>query len=500
MVKKDWRRVDLHIALCYPQRYRVGMTGLTVQLLYAMFNAREDTLCERVFMKTGGSPALSVESHQPLSRFDVVAFSLQYEIDYVNVLTMLREADISLRRDRHGSTRPILLAGGPAATANPTVLSEFFDIFIIGDWEPISSRVVGCLKEAVMGRGGFDSLDRLDGVYLPSLDQSIVHRSWAEDLDSCPHPTAQIVPEAGVEDPRSPIFGRCFSLEAVRSCDRGCFFCLACWIGRPKRERSLQKIEEILSDARRYTPVKKVSLIGAGFSDHTELEEVLSLVSSGGFSLSVPSLRPESIDREIASAIALGGQRSVSMAPEAGTPELRSRIGKNLTNELLLDASQTLYDAGIKRLKLYFMVGLPGEGEEDVDAIPDLAERILNIGFSRLVLSVNPFVPKPHTPFQREQFADLGYLRKSIRQIYSSTRSSRIRVEGSNPRNAQIQAVLSLGGPETGRIVELASLYGSTLGAWRRAFGEVEVSPREVLDSQRHQASPPWDFIDIQHT
>jgi len=477
------------------------MTGLTIQLLYAMLNARRDTLCERVFMERRGIPPLSLESMQPLTRFDVLAFSLQYETDYVNALIMLRDAGIPLRRSRRGGRTPILMAGGPAVTANPSVLSDFFDLFIIGDWEPISARVIGSIKEIVRGREDLESLGDVRGVYVPSLDQSVVQRSWAKNLDDCPHPTAQVLPRVKDRDPLSPIFGLCFSLEAVRSCDRGCGFCLACWIGRPKRERSLRKLDEILEDAQRNTPFSRVSLIGAGLSDHSQLREIPQLVSSRGFGLSVPSLRVESIDEELAGAIAKGGQRTVSLAPEAATPELRRSIGKELTEERLLSASKILRDSGITRLKLYFMVGLPGEEEGDVSPIPILARRILKIGFSEVVLSINPFVPKPHTPFQRERFADLEYLRRCLRRISSMVGTRRIRVVGTNPRYAQIQAVLSLGGSEIGRAVELASLYGSNLGAWRRAFKEFGRSPGELLNSWSLRGGPlPWDFISMQGT
>lgn len=499
MVRKDWRRVDLHIALCYPNNYRTGMTGLTLQVLYTMLNARDDTLCERVFLEKAGSPPLSLESHQPLSKFDVLAFSLQYEFDYANALTMLRDAGIPLRRDSRNVKAPILMAGGSAVTANPTVLSDFFDLIIIGEWEPVSSRVIDCLKEVTKSRDRLCSLRESAGVYLPALDQSEVQRSWMEDLDHSPHPTAQVIPELKDRDRRSPIFGICFSLEVTRSCDRGCRFCMACWIGRPKRERSLRKLEEILQDAQRYTPVSKVSLIGAGISDHSRLREIPTLVSSRGFHLSVPSLRVESIDKEIATAIAKGGQRTVSLGPEAATPRLRNLIGKPMTEDKLFSASRLLLDSGITRLKLYFMIGLPGEEKSDIDSIPVLARRILKIGFSEIVLSINPFVPKPHTPFQRKPFADLKYLRNSIRAISSSIRTGRIRVQGTDPRDAQIQAVLSMGSSETGKVVELASFYGSNLGAWRRAFKESDCSPEELLDSRVSDVDPlPWDFVKIQ--
>ncbi len=501
VVRKDWRKVDLHVALCYPNNYRIAMTGLTIQLLYGMLNAREDVLCERVFMERRGSPSVSLESRQPLSRFDVVAFSLQYEIDYVNALTMLRDSGIPPKRSQRNTHSPIVMAGGVATTANPTVLSEFFDVFIIGEWEPISEKVVSCLKETAVCREYLEQLRSSEGVYIPELDQSTVQRSWARDLDACPHPTAQVVPKLRDRDHRSPIFGICFSLEAVRSCDRGCRFCLACSIGRPKRERTLDKIGEILDDAQKYTPVSRVSLIGAGVSDHSQLKEIPSLVSSRGFRLSVPSLTVDSIDEEMAHAIAEGGQRTVSLAPEAGSFELRRLIGKDLTEYDLLSASRLLHDSGIKRLKLYFMIGLPGEEKKDITSIPVLAKRILKIGFSEVALSINPFIPKAHTPFQREPFADLAYLRNALKTISSAMETRRIRVQGIDPRYAQLQAVLSIGGPEVGGIVELASLYGFGLRGWRRAFEESGHSPAELLASRIRKEDPlPWSFLNMQAT
>jgi radical SAM superfamily enzyme YgiQ (UPF0313 family) len=498
-IVKDWRRVDLRIALCYPNIYRVGMTGLSVQLLYALFNAREDVVCERFFLPSGGEPIVSLESGQPLKKFDVVAFTLQYEEDYVNVIRMLLESGIEPRAEQRKPEDPLVIGGGPCASENPLPLSDFFDLFFIGEIEPVVGRLIDSLKEA--SRKQIADFVDLPGVYVPSLPMRRVKRVWVEYLDRAPHPIAQIIPLVDEKSFYMPIFGKSFALEAVRGCGRHCRFCLTGFTGQPKRERSLKKLHEIIEDGMKWTPVRKVALIGAGLSDYSRLEELCEMIVSRGFEISISSLRVESITESLAKLLVKGGQRTITFAPEAGTFRLRAAIDKRISDEAIIDAAKIALQTGFKNIKLYFIVGLPGETREDIEAIADLTRRIADQGFGlkSVRISVNPFVPKPHTPFQWEPYARIEYLRECMKLIRSRLVSDRrIEIEGTDPRNAQIQALLSLGDREVGRAIEIVARSGNGLGAWRRALAatklnlESYVYQRKLLDGHL-----PWDVIDI---
>jgi len=498
-IVKDWRRVDLRIALCYPNIYRVGMTGLAVQLLYALFNAREDVACERFFFPTNSEQILSLESGQPLKKFDVVAFTLQYEEDYVNVVRMLLNSGIEPRAEQRKLEDPLVIAGGPCASENPLPLSDFFDFFFIGEIEPVLGRLIDCLKGVSRERIA-DFVD-LPGVYVPSLSVRRVKRVWVEDLDRAPHPVAQIIPMVDEKSLYMPIFGKSFALEAVRGCGRRCRFCLIGFTGRPKRERSLKKLHEIIEEGIKYTPVRKVALIGAGLSDYSKLEEVCEMIISHNLEVSISSLRVESITESLANLLVKGGQRTITIAPEAGTFCLRESVNKRVSDEAIINAARTAFQAGFRNIKLYFIIGLPRESHEDIEAIADLTKKIADQGFGlkSVRLAVNPFVPKPHTPFQWEPYAAIEYLRRCMKLIRRRLAMDyRIEIEGTDPRNSQIQALLSLGNKEVGRAVEIVARLGNGLGAWRRALNTTKLNLKSYIYQRRSlDARLPWDIIDV---
>jgi len=497
VVKKDWRRVDLRVALCYPNIYRVGMTGLPIRLLYALLNSREDVACERFFKPTLDEPLLSLESHQPLWKFDVVAFSLQYEWDYANALWMLMESGIPPRSGERGKEHPIVIAGGPCAIENPLPLSRHVDLFIIGEAEEVLDRVVDAVINH--GRDALEELSGERGVYVPSMDEHAT-RVWVKNLDEAPHPTAQVVPLVDEKSPYMTTFGRAIDLEVTRGCGRGCKFCLIGHTYRPMRHRSLEKLEEILTECVKWTPAGKVSIIGAALSDHPDLEDVCQMVVDMGLELSIPSIRPEAVTERLAELLVGGGQRRVTMAPDAATENLRRAIRKGISEEEIMDAAKTLLKSGVRGLKLYFMVGLPGERREDVDAIAQLARKIADLGYppKSIHLSINPLVPKPHTPFQREPFADLQYIRECIRRVRQLLKGDRrITINGLDPRQAQIQAALSLGGEELGVVIERAARLGGGLSAWRRAFRECGLDLGRYLGRKPPNVELPWERIGI---
>jgi len=499
VIKKDWRSVDLTVALCYPNVYRAGMSGMTVRLLYALLNAREDVACERFFIPTWKEPLRSLESNRPLKDFDVVAFTLQYEQDYVNVIRMLLESDLPPRRDNRTPKDPLIIAGGPCATENPEPLAEYIDLFAIGEAEAMLDPLIDRIKEFEKPTKHMEEFTDLKGVYVSAV-LNPVDRAWVKNLNEASCPLAQQVPLVDQRSPYMPIFGKTFAIEAARGCSRCCRFCLIGHIGHPKRERSLGKIEEILDEGIRYTPVKKVSLIGSGLSDHSKLEDVCESVISRGLELSIPSILATAITDRLAKSLAKGKQRRISLAPDGSTPRMRKIINKAMDDEQIVDAAKTLLQNGVRRLKLYFVIGLPGETPKEIEAIAKLSKRIADLGYGSqsVHLSINPLIPKPHTPFQWEAFAPIPYIRKSLRLLRERLKGDRrFRISHLDPRRARIQAFLSLGDREVGRVVELAARYGGGLGAWRRALREREVSLDKYIGRKEVNKPLPWDHVRV---
>ncbi len=499
VVKKDWRKVDLKIGFCYPNVYRAGMSGLTIKLLYALFNMRDDVLCERFFIPTLRELYASLESNQPLGKFDVAAFTLQYEEDYTNIVQMLRRSGIPPRREDRENRDPIVVAGGPCATANPEPMSDFVDLFVIGEVEPILDELVDQLKACERDRGHIEEFANIEGVYVPQVSNP-TKRVWAHNLDEAFHPTAQQVPTVDDRSPYMTIFGKTFTVEETRGCSRRCRFCLLKHISGPRRERSLAKVEEIIDEGTKLTPVGKVSLIGASVFDYSRLEDVCEYVVSRGLELSIPSVRPESVTEKLAKLLAEGKQKSVTMAPDAASPRILDVTCKGMDADALVNAAKVLLGKGVNRLKLYFMVGLPKEDKEDIEAIADLSKRIADVGYGlkAVHLSVNPLVPKPHTPFQWEGMASVPDVREKLKLLKKLFKGDRRFVtEGIDPRHAQIQAFLSLGGREIGRTVELAAVYGGGLGAWRRAMKETGIRRETYLREKDFGEPLPWDGINV---
>ncbi|RLI40870.1 radical SAM protein [Candidatus Bathyarchaeota archaeon] len=499
VIKKDWRKVDLKVALCYPNIYRAGMSGLTVKLLYALINARGDIVCERFFIPTGRESLRSLESNQPLRKFDVVAFTLQYEEDYPNVIRMLLESGIPPRKNDRRKDDPLVIAGGPCATGNPEPLADYIDLFVIGEAEPVIYRILDEIKSFRYPRDQIEELADVKGIYLPDVTDH-AERVWIRNLDDALHPLAQQIPLVDDDSPYMPIFGKTFTLEVVRGCNRGCRFCLIGHICRPKRERSLEKLKSIIDEGIEYTPANKVTLVGASLFAYKHLEDLCEYIVSRGLELSVSSLSPESITDRLAELLRLGGQRTVSIAPDAANAEMWRVIGKGMSEDSILHAAETLLDHGIRQLKMYFLVGLPGETMRDVISIARLSRRIADLGYGvrSIHLSINPLIPKPHTPFERIGISPISHLRECLRIIRRELRGDgRFIVSMLDPRHAQIQALLSLGDRRIGPAIELAAKYGGGLGAWRRAIRECRIDLEKYIRGRSDEEPLPWDKIKV---
>ncbi|MFX1491612.1 MAG: B12-binding domain-containing radical SAM protein [Promethearchaeota archaeon] len=493
-VLKDWRKVSLHIALCYPNAYRVGMTSLAIHLLYALFNARPDVVCERVFYVPGEVPR-SLESGQPLSKFDVVAFSFQFETDYVHALEMLILSGISPRwADRK---RPWVIAGGPCVMSNPFPMAPFVDIFHIGDIEPVYHQLLDGLI-AAQSRSDFNSLLG-EQFLLPGRVE--VKRGFQADLDDAFHPTCQVLPESPYPPELEPTFGQSLLVEISRGCDRRCHFCLTTYQCSPRRERTLATLSRLIEEGTQCSRVEKVALLASGFTDHSSLPALLEMVVREGRQLSVPSLRADLSNLEILDFIHQGGQRTLTFAPEAGSERLRTVLGKAIPDETFISTFGAAISAGFNQLKLYFMIGLPTETEEDIQAIIQFCSNLLQLPPQRhrLHVSVAPFVPKPHTPYQWVGLTPLKTLRKRLGLIQKLRRLGRIQLDIPNPRWSIIQTAISRGSSDLAPVIHaVAQSAPSTAGTWFRMAKRLGMN-LETLATADYPADAyfAWDRIDV---
>jgi len=502
VVRKDWRKVDLRFAFVYPNVYRVGMSSFATQLLYFLLNSREDVVCERCFLPYQKKiiPS-SLESRRNLREFDVVGFSLQFETDYVNVVDMLRRSGIPLHSKDRSKEDPLIIAGGPCAWENPEPISDFIDLFVIGDAEAVMDRFIDLFLETRNPRENLEVFADIEGVYVPSLGRHYVKRAWVKSLDDCPHPVAEIVPQVDENSPFAPVFGKSFLLEVVRGCNRGCRFCLIGFQNRPMRIRGFEVLKDLVDRGPKFSRVRKVSLIGSAISDHPDFEDLCWYIVNSGFEISVPSLRIDGFSESIAEALVKGGQKTVTFAPEAGTFRLRKVVKKPFTEEQILYAVATAKKCGIKHVKLYFVIGLPGEDEDDLRGIVDLIRKVINLGYSpsELHVSFTPFIPKPHTPFQWLAQFSLKELDKRLKFITKNLKALGLNyVDYLDPRWAKIQAALSLGDRKLGKIIEYVVEHGGGLGAWRRAQKTFGINLTDYSDEVKDlDKELPWSHINV---
>jgi radical SAM superfamily enzyme YgiQ (UPF0313 family) len=502
VVKKDHRKVKLKFADCYPEPYRVGMSCLAIHLLYEMLNSRADVACERAFFEPSSSTAThTLESNIPLNKMDVVGFSLQYEIDYVNVLRMLLNSGVPLLSKDRSEQDPLVIAGGPCATGNPNPLSDFIDMFVVGDAEPILSKLVDLMIETRKPRAHLTEFLDIEGLYIPLLNQDSIKRIWVKDLNAVSHPIRQVIPNVDENSKFSPIFGRTLLTEATRGCGHGCRFCYAGYIGRPYRERNISKLKEIIQQGTKYAGVNKVSLIGSGLSDCSHLAEICNwIVNEAGLGLSIASLRAGTVSTELLRILAKGGERTLTIAPETGSQVLRDSLNKKITDDDIIQTAENALEAGLRNTKLYFMIGLPGERREDIEDMINLVKRIGKLGYeSRSIrLSIAPFIPKPHTPFQWFGQAPMSDLRTKLGMIRSGLGSeAKVDVESLDLRWAKVQTILSMADRRIGKSLEYVARAGGTLGAWRRAIGTAQSLASLTESGRPPESELPWDKIQV---
>lgn len=484
-VIKDWGG-RLPIALIYPNSYYVGMSCLGVHAIYHLLNSYRAVVCERVFWERedqlSKSPPLSLESQRPLADFAVLAFSVNYEVDYLNVVQILKASGIPLYAAERSENHPLVIAGGPCVTANPLPLAPFFDVLCLGEAEPILPGLLSRLSEG-MGEARvrlLRALASLPGSYVPQFPSGKPPlRQWLENLDEFPTVSSVFT--------RDTELGDLFLVEVGRGCGWGCPFCLVSSTFSPVRFRSVDSLVAQAEQGLRYR--KRVGLVGPAVTDHPQIEELLASLRRMGAGLSVSSMRLKPLSPVVLATLAEGGAQTISLAPEAGSQRLRQRVKKGISEDDVLEAVTKVSGLGIKQLKLYFMVGLPGETDEDVAEIVRLATRCKGIldraqSGTRLVLNVAPFVPKAGTPFQRLPMASLTILDRRLSLLKKGLPPRGIRLKAESPAWSEVQAVLARGDAEVARV--LADIEEVSLAGWRRAVAECHLD----TDFYAHQR---WD-------
>ena len=543
-VIKDKNKVDVRFAFCFPDTYEIGMSHLGMKILYSLFNSREDIWCERVFapftdfekvMRENGIPLFALESRDSIKDFDFIGFTLQYELSYSNVLNMLSLAGVPIKASERKSLSPLVVAGGPCV-CNAEPLADIVDLFFLGDGETVDLEVIDLYKEYKKKNASKEEFlkaaAQIEGVYVPSLYEvsynadgtvcavtpksgasKTVRKRVEKHLDDCFYPESFVLPYLEIVHDRAV-------QEIFRGCIRGCRFCQAGYIYRPVREKSVETVNRQAKALIKSTGYDEMSLSSLSTSDYTNLEpllnELLCWTDREGVSISLPSLRIDNFSEELLSKVQSVRKSGLTFAPEAGTQRLRDVINKNITEQEILNTCITAFKGGHTSVKLYFMMGLPTETDEDIKGIADLAQKIVDEYYNlpkrprgksvNVTVSVSNFVPKPFTPFEfHPQITREEMIRKQ-QYLKECIHSKKITFNYHENRTSFLEGVFARGDRRLGEVLIKAQQKGCCFDGWDEcfkfekwleAFDECGIDPAFYANRERSYSEVmPWDHLD----
>jgi len=495
------------VALTMPNTYYVGMSSLALQLIYAAFNCEDDVVCERIFWEKGaaaaGLPLRALESGRRADEFDVWAYTISWEMDYFNVVDLLRQAGIPPLAEERRETRrwdgsywPLLIAGGPGVTMNPEPMAPFFDAILIGEGEQAIPQFIDLCREGLYEDRDdlLAALDELPGWYVPAKRPSHrdhphfrrVERLWVRELAEYDATSTLYTPDTEFADMHL--------MEIARGCGRGCRFCLAGYVYRPARE---QPLERLLASAERAVAegYRRVGLVSAAVSDHTQIDELATQLQVMGVAISASSMRMDPISVPLIRAMAASGAQTLTVAPEAGSQRLRNVINKTQTEEQMMEAVALAQELDFPQLKLYFMVGHPTETDDDIQALIDFTLEARGRFRRRIAINATPFVPKAHTPFQWEGMTPAAELRARQRTIQRALARHGVDVRADSPDWAEVQAVLSRGDQRLASVLLALPPGQVTVRSFFEAMAAHGLDKEHYCGAWQKGSPLPWDVV-----